>query len=103
MTKQLYYLIAIIFVTLFSSCNKDKKEKDNQKGEKFTYNEVVPAEFPSLNIEGFNFPEDSTTINNWVKTSKLDSIYLHGWGIWTGLTSFTSQKIEGESTALRVF
>jgi hypothetical protein len=103
MTKQMYYLSTMLLFTCLSSCNQEKKESGNHDAEKFTYHDVIPADFPSVDVEGFNFPEDSTTINRWIRTSKQDSIYTHGWGIWTGLTSLTDQKVEGDTTPLRTF
>lgn len=87
----------------YFSCKHDKKTHEDKHAEpKFTYHDVKSAKFPSLNIPGFKFPEDSTKINNWIHTKTNDSLYLHSWGIWTGLTSKTQQTPEGHS-ALRVF
>ncbi len=98
-TKCIAILLGIVFL---GSCKNDEKPKANAEKE-FTYHEVIPANFPDLNIKGFTFPEDSTTINSWVHNDENESIYLHGWGIWTGLTSYTDQFIPGDSKALRVF
>ncbi|GGH71129.1 hypothetical protein GCM10011379_30150 [Filimonas zeae] len=78
----------------------------NDSGDKpeFTYDAVKPVDFPaSLAIPGFQFPQDSTTLNKWISESKDDSIYLHGWGIWTGITSFTAENTKGDSIPLRVY
>jgi len=108
MLKPMYCIGAMLLCT-FSSCMQEKKEsqKENINEDKsvsdFAYHEVVPAKFPPLEIAGFNFPEDSSTINKWVHELQEDSIYMHAWGIWTGLTSLTDQKIPGDPNPLRVF
>ena len=58
-----------------------------------------PVPFPdTLKIPGFTFPTDSTVIDGWLTLENtdsikaVDSIYYHGWGIWAGLTTPTSQK-----------
>jgi len=103
MTKQIYYLSTMLFIAFFLSCKPEKKENINYDLKNFSYHDVVPVDFPKLDIKGFNFPEDSITINKWIRQSKQDSIYMHGWGIWTGLTSLTNQKIPGDKNPLRVF
>lgn len=103
MKKQSYFLFTILLITFLLSCNNEKKERDGYKSLDFSYHDVVPADFPKLMIKGFNFPEDSTTIKTWVQRSNQDSIYLHGWGLWTGLTSLTDQKVPGYKEPLRVF
>ena len=96
MNKKNYFLLTALLLTLFFSCNNYKKDT-------FTYHKVIPAEFPQVSIPGFNFPEDSLAVNNWVRTSNTEKIYQHGWGIWTGLTTETNQYIPGDKRPLRVF
>ena len=96
MNKKIYVLASALLVSFFFSCNNDKKEA-------FTYHKVVPAEFPELEIPGFNFPEDSLVVNKWIRTSNTQKVYQHGWGIWTGLTAETNQYIPGDTRPLRVF
>jgi len=111
MKNQIYSLSTMLLFTFLLSCNQktnqqtdqEQKESGNHDSKQFAFHDVVPADLPVLDINGFNFPEDSTVINNWIHTSKQDSIYLHGWGIWTGLTSFTDQKIPGDENPLRIF
>ena len=103
MIKQIYFICTILIIVLIFSCKSEKKENSNYNTKSFSYHDVVPTDFPKLNIKVFNFPEDSITINKWIRQSKQDLIYLHGWGIWTGLTSFTNQKIPGDKRSLRVF
>ena len=104
MTKKFYFLFTmLLFAGFLYSCLEDKAGEGESETASFTYHEVEPAPFPSLDIPGFNFPEDSTTILNWVKSGDEDSIYLHGWGIWTGLTSLSTQTIPGDDNPLRVF
>lgn len=97
--KYLYY-IALCFLLYIIACTGDNNATN------FTYDHIVPANFPdttTLSIPGFHFPQDSITLNRWIHTSKEDSIYLHGWGIWTGITSPTSQTTQGDTTTLRVY
>jgi len=107
MKNQIYYLSAMLLFTLLLSCSQqtdqEQEESGNHDSEQFAFHDVIPAGIPELDIKGFNFPEDSITINQWIHASKQDSIYLHGWGIWTGITSFTDQKIPGDENPLRVF
>lgn len=87
----------LLFVT---ACSGDGNNGNNE----FIYDRVTPVEFPdSVPIAGFHFPQDSLTLNRWISQTKDDSIYLHGWGIWTGITSFTAEKTIGDSTPLRVY
>ena len=80
-------------------------------------NGAVPL--PDPKIPGFKFPESESTIMDWVFTwttngSSLPpneapaatekayaNVHLHGWGIWTALTTETEQTFEGQK--LRVF
>lgn len=94
--KTLSFIISLI--VFLSACSHNQDQPGN-----FVYHHVVPAEFPDLDIPGFDFPEDSSTLNGWIHEWVADSIYLHGWGIWTGLTSFTDQRIPGDSGFLRVY
>ncbi|MDN3670831.1 hypothetical protein QWY93_16035 [Echinicola jeungdonensis] len=102
MNNKSYYFIAVLLLT-FLACSKEKKKGTDQALKQFTYHDVEPADFPKLNIEGVNFPEDSVILNQWIHDSDKSKIYLHGWGIWTGITSLTDQKIPGDSRNLRVF
>ncbi len=36
----------------------------------------------------FTFPKSETTINEWVYGGNEDAIVKHGWGVWSGLTSY---------------
>jgi hypothetical protein len=61
---------------------------------------------PDPQIPGYHFPEREATILGWISSSTgappvFDNIYLHGWGIWTSLTTETDQVIDGQK--LRVF
>ena len=98
MIKRIYYLSAVLLLVMVFSC-----KKDHHKSKDYVYHKVIPAEFPQLNIPGFTFPEDSLVINKWVRSSEVNKIHLHGWGIWTGLTTETDQYIPGDKRPLRVF
>jgi len=59
---------------------------------------VKPVNFPTdLDISGFNFPEDSTKIYEWLDEQDTTSIVNHAWGIWAGLTEPTKQKYDGQT------
>ena len=75
-------------------------------------NGAVPL--PDPKIPGFHFPEAEATIMSWVFDWTTNSttpdqtaeeafakIHLHGWGIWTALTTETEQTFDGQK--LRVF
>lgn len=60
------------------------------------------AEMPNTGISGFNFPEAETALNGWVfnpDSKSPDNIALHGWGIWTALTTPTGQTARGVPNA----
>jgi len=104
MKTSITYLFTGALLFGMISCNQQEKKKENPDEEMaFSYDKVIPVDFPQLDIPGFNFPEDSSILNNWIHNSVDDSIYLHGWGIWTGLTSQTSQKTIGDSNPLLVY
>lgn len=62
---------------------------------------VQPVALPNPGIPGFTFPQDSSTINRWIATGAATPISLHGWGIWTALSSTTNERYNGDT--LRVF
>lgn len=105
--KQL--LLVLLLIGLIISCEDKKEEETPLTLNNNAYvvsngvHDITPAPFPVLDIPGFNFPEDSQTLNQWISDSKVDEIYNHGWGIWAGLTSFSSQKIDGDPNNLRVY
>ena len=71
-----------LFIVLYS-CKKDKK--------------ITPVQFPDVAIQNFKFPEDSTTINEWLSKQDTAQIISHAWGIWAGLTEPTNQKYNGQT------
>ncbi|MCO6149570.1 hypothetical protein [Flavobacterium sp. NRK1] len=89
--------LALSFCSLtIVSCKKDK-DGESEKGDK-EIAEIKPQDFPSdLGIEGFNFPEDSTTIYTWLNKQDTVSITKHAWGIWAGLTAKTGQMYGEDS------
>ncbi len=48
----------------------------------------------------FVFPKSETTINEWVYGNNEDAIVKHGWGLWSGLTSYVG-TVDG--TQVRAF
>jgi len=87
----LHFLIFAFCVVLFA-CNQPKSPTDELG---FVYDKITQVPFPDPNIPGFTFPQDSNTINGWIKAGQNDEIYKHGWGIWAGLTMPTSQTSGG--------
>ena len=65
------------------------------------YAGVVPAPFPDLGLPNFNFPEDSNTLNGWIRSDQTAEIYTHVWGLWKGLNMETGQSVGDHP--LRVF
>jgi hypothetical protein len=72
------------------------------------FSEIVPAPLPDPKIQGYTFPEREATILGWIADlaqgqntpagkQAFDNLYLHGWGIWTALTSATGQVFEGQN------
>ena len=76
-----------------------------------TNNPIKPVPLPDPQIRGYHFPERESTILGWIQqsglvgtaqaTNGLKAIALHGWGLWTALTSETDQVVEAQK--LRVF
>jgi len=62
---------------------------------------IAPVPVPDPQIPGFHFPETEATVTSWITAGAFDQIALHGWGLWTALTSPTGQIYERQ--ALRVF
>lgn len=82
--KIVNYLFLIIgFMTILYSCRKEEET-------------ITPREFPTVNIEGFKFPEDSGKIYTWLENQDTTSIVKHAWGIWAGLTEPTKEKYNGQ-------
>ncbi|AWV99370.1 hypothetical protein [Arcticibacterium luteifluviistationis] len=67
-----------------------------------SHNFIQPTDPIDPKISGFNFPEDSTVIYNWLNTDNQDKIIKHAWGIWAAITPITSQK-DSAGQFLRVF
>ena len=79
--------------------------------------QIKAVPLPDPQIPGFHFPEKEATILNFInppipgnatadqQQALLDqaalNLNLHGWGIWTALTSETNQVVEGQK--IRVF
>lgn len=89
-------LLLLAIMLFMTACSRNKTSDDDLQSS-FVYDKVVPVDFPKLNIPGFHFPEDSNTLNKWIYNNDTAQIYKHGWGIWTGLTSPTSQKAGGKT------
>jgi hypothetical protein len=101
--KKIFVLIAvIILIALFQYCNNSpQKHGEEVKTAKADTAGITPVPLPNPQINGFRFPEDSNTINSWLKKNDTNNLTLHSWGIWTALTMNSGQTYNGE--ALKVF
>lgn len=89
------HLLFIALLIVLHACTPAKKGQP-PKTSLFSYDKVTPVDFPDLKIPGFTFPQDSTTLNHWIAANDTLNIYKHAWGIWTGLTSPTKQRVGGQ-------
>jgi hypothetical protein len=55
-----------------------------------------PVPLPDPKIPGFIFPEKENTILDWIAKDNQPAINLHGWGLWTALTSQSGEKFDGQ-------
>ena len=60
---------------------------------------ISPLPLPDPKIAGFKFPEDEKTIIGWTTMGKQNAINLHGWGLWTALTT----RATGTGSPPRIF
>lgn len=88
-------MCCLVLLCLIYSCNSDKKE-ETPPGDNSLIIHPVPL---TPTVSGFNFPEDSTTIYQWLSGYDTASILQHAWGIWAGLTAPTTQVL-GKDTLL---
>lgn len=59
---------------------------------------AAPVSMPNPQIPGYTFPQDEATLMGWINTpnaANTKSIHLHGWGIWTSLTTPSNQTEYG--------
>lgn len=84
-----FLLLFCMLVCIFSC----KEKKSSEIGKSSKYEALIePQKFPDhMGITGFNFPEDSTTIYQWLDKRDTVSITKHAWGIWAGLTTKSDQ------------
>jgi hypothetical protein len=102
--KAICCLIVLSAVGFIWSCGPGNQPgSNNTNGTPAASGEVKPAPFPNPNIPGFNFPEQAAVIDGWVKDGNNAEIYKHGWGIWAGLTTATTQVPPGGTQPLLVF
>ncbi|KZS42762.1 hypothetical protein AWE51_15425 [Aquimarina aggregata] len=87
--------LALLILTI-KACSPEKK-KPIAIQDPFIYDKITPVNFPKVNVPNFKFPEDSTTLNEWIRKNDTLKIYTHGWGIWAGLTQPTSQTAGGQN------
>ena len=96
MKRNLFYVLAGILFLAFQSCDNTTPPPQPTLPT-FTYDKVVPVDFPKLSIPGFNFPEDSTVLNQWISSNDTVKVFQHGWGIWAGLTAPTTYTVGGQN------
>lgn len=97
--KKFNYVWACLLTLCLCSCDKNTKPgaQDAPDEPTYEYTKVTPVPFPVLDIAGFSFPEDPNKLIDWVEKEQNDSIYIHGWGIWAGLTKLTGQVVEEDA------
>jgi hypothetical protein len=106
MKKHYLWPVLLAAHALLAGCNTDSKKTTTTTEQAPTAtvealaSGITAENLPDPGIPGFSFP-DSTHIQNWVNTNQADSVNLHGWGLWTALTTLTTQTYNGQ--ALRVF
>jgi monoamine oxidase len=89
--KNSSYLFMLLLCTMLFTLFSCKRESTEITG-------IKPQQFPNnLAMEGFKFPEDSTTIHKWVNKKDTLNITKHAWGIWAGLTAQSGQAFKGDS------
>ncbi len=86
---------ALFVCPLFQSCDKTKETTKDVVVTKET--KIKPVPLANLGIPGFQFPEDSVKIYEWLSKKDTTSITQHAWGIWAGLTANTSEVYAGDS------
>lgn len=103
--KAICCLIVLSVAGFIWSCGPSNQNpgSNNTNATPGTSGEVKPAAFPNPGIQGFNFPEQAAIIDGWVKDGNNAEIYKHGWGIWAGLTTATTQVPPGGTQPLLVF
>jgi hypothetical protein len=50
----------------------------------------------------FKFQSDAT-VNGWIKQNDTKSMIQHGWELWGGLTTMTSQVVDGKQVKIATF
>jgi hypothetical protein len=85
------FLPALFVLALFwTGCHQTSDNKTTAEGgTKEEASALAPsaANLPDIKLAGFQYPQDSTTLRRWIANGQQDSISLHGWGLWTALTS----------------
>lgn len=105
--KAICCLVVLIIVGFIWACTPGNQTSNNSNGSNNATPPpaagVQPVPFPNPGIPGFNFPEKADVIDGWVKDGKNAEIYNHGWGIWAGLTTATTQVPPGGTEPLLVY
>ena len=84
-------LFAIALATYGAQPEVASKLGKNSFG--LTYTPMPPA---------FKF-QPKATINGWVKQNDTKAMIQHGWELWGGLTSMTSQTVDGKPVKIATF
>lgn len=85
-------LVSIVLMVVSQGCMINDKTGEIVTG-------VTPQALPET-VSGFNFPEDSLTIYQWLSNRDTESITKHAWGIWAGLTANSDQVYNLSDTLL---
>lgn len=78
--------ISIVLVQLYLGCNNNESTTAGSPEAKLP-GVTFGVPLPDPGIPGYTFPEQEATINSWLDNNDSNNIYLHGWGLWTSLTT----------------
>lgn len=56
---------------------------------------ATPVPLPDPGIKDYSFPENKEKLMKWIDAGSSNEIYLHGWGLWTSLTTASGQNEYG--------
>lgn len=70
------YLCFLLSSVSIISCKPGKEKSSSTAYEKM---DIV--------ADNYQYPADSTTINNWISSNNFNAIHKHGWYIWQHITA----------------
>lgn len=101
--KNVYLLLATGLLAGAGCTSSSTENKDAATAASSQQLLVRPAAVADPSIDKFRFPEDSTTIQQWVEKGDSTAISRHSWGIWTMLTAQVAPLKVVNGDTLRVF